>query len=286
MTSTSCENSLRLNDLYIKDDDKCEGSNDAVKKKKASRIVGWGLRRFSTIVCKKIEAKGRTTYNEVADEIIADLASLAKNITQVEGAGSNMDQMCLSEHFDEKNIRRRVYDAFNVLMAINVIAKDKKEIRWIGFPTTRTEELDELKKLHINVMNRVQAKANFLKELEDQFINLQTLILRNQRLSKSGAGHVPSEGIALPFLLVRTRPQATVEIEISEDMSLVHFDFNGTPFTLHDDAAILKAMKCPHSLEIRESSQGLSEGSSSITDRNGNPLKPVSFSWNSENLTS
>lgn len=36
-----------------------------------------------------------------------------------------------------------------------------------------------------------------------KFINLQTLILRNQRLSKSGAGHVPSEGIALPFLLVR-----------------------------------------------------------------------------------
>lgn len=59
-----------------------------------------------------------------------------------------MDQMCLSEHFDEKNIRRRVYDAFNVLMAINVIAKDKKEIRWIGFPTTRTEELDELKVLN------------------------------------------------------------------------------------------------------------------------------------------
>ena len=111
-------------------------------------------------------------FVQVADEIIADLASLAKNITpQVEvgnifsssfcfyskwllfalldkDAGSNVDQICLSEHFDEKNIRRRVYDAFNVLMASNVIAKDKKEIRWIGFPTTRTEELDELKVLN------------------------------------------------------------------------------------------------------------------------------------------
>jgi hypothetical protein len=33
---------------------------------------------------------------------------------------------------DPKNIRRRVYDALNVLMAINFITKDKKEIRWIG----------------------------------------------------------------------------------------------------------------------------------------------------------
>lgn len=31
-----------------------------------------------------------------------------------------------SERFDEKNIRRRVYDALNVLMAMNIIAKEKK----------------------------------------------------------------------------------------------------------------------------------------------------------------
>jgi len=34
--------------------------------------------------------------------------------------------------FDEKNIRRRVYDALNVLMAINVIRKEKKNIQWCG----------------------------------------------------------------------------------------------------------------------------------------------------------
>lgn len=45
-----------------------------------------------------------------------------------------------NEQFDEKNIRRRVYDAFNVLIAIDVIAKDKKEIRWRGFPITKTEQ--------------------------------------------------------------------------------------------------------------------------------------------------
>ena len=36
--------------------------------------------------------------------------------------------------FDEKNIRRRVYDALNVLMAMDIIAKEKKEIHWCGLP--------------------------------------------------------------------------------------------------------------------------------------------------------
>jgi hypothetical protein len=33
-----------------------------------------------------------------------------------------------------------------------------------------------------------------------------------------------------------------VEVEISEDMQVVHFDFNSTPFELHDDAYVLKAL--------------------------------------------
>ena len=36
---------------------------------------------------------------------------------------------------DQKNIRRRVYDALNVLMAMNIISKEKKEIKWLGLPT-------------------------------------------------------------------------------------------------------------------------------------------------------
>jgi hypothetical protein len=33
-----------------------------------------------------------------------------------------------NQAYDEKNIRRRVYDALNVLMAMNIITKEKKEI--------------------------------------------------------------------------------------------------------------------------------------------------------------
>lgn len=64
--------------------------------------------------------------------------------------------------------------------------------------------------------------------------------MRNERVSKSG--NHPSGGVALPFILVKTHPHATVDIEISEDMQLVHFDFNSI-FELHDDACMLKAMQ-------------------------------------------
>lgn len=46
--------------------------------------------------------------------------------------------------YDQKNIRRRVYDALNVLMAMNIISKEKKEIKWIGLPTNSAQECRNL----------------------------------------------------------------------------------------------------------------------------------------------
>lgn len=34
-----------------------------------------GLRHFSARVCAKVEEKGSTSYNEVADELVAELGS-------------------------------------------------------------------------------------------------------------------------------------------------------------------------------------------------------------------
>ena len=52
--------------------------------------------------------------------------------------------MCSQCQYDQKNIRRRVYDAFNVLMAMDIIRKDKKEIRWVGLPTSSLQEIADL----------------------------------------------------------------------------------------------------------------------------------------------
>ena len=56
---------------------------------------------------------------EVADELVDELRE----------ASTQNDAK-----FDEKNVRRRVYDALNVLMALEIITKKKKEIFWSGYP--------------------------------------------------------------------------------------------------------------------------------------------------------
>ncbi|KAI3917159.1 hypothetical protein MKX01_003608 [Papaver californicum] len=259
MLSTPASKTLnRLNHLDIQADD--AGSPGAVsgkKKKRAQRAVGGdkagrGLCQFSMKVCEKVESKGRTTYNEVADELVAEFSDPSSSST-------TPDQ----QQYDEKNIRRRVYDALNVLMAMDIISKDKnREIQWRGLPRTGPNDVEELKVF--SNLNRNAKKAAYLQELEEQFVGFQNLIQRNEQLYCSG--NAPSGGVPLPFILVQTRPHATVEVEISEDMQLVHFDFNTTPFELHDDNYVLKSMRFCYSspkndICTQESASNRGEGS-------------------------
>lgn len=236
----------------------------AAKKKRESRIIGGGLRQLSIIVCQKLESKVRTTYNQVADEIIAEFA------------GTHSDTAASLES-DEKNIRRRVYDALNVLMALDIIARDKKEIWWKGLPNTNIKDLEEIKALRVEMMNRIRKKVAYLKDLEEQIAGLQNLMARNRQLLECGSAS--PEGFSLPFILVQTSPHAMVEIEISEDMQLAHLDFNSSPFSLHDDAYILKLMRFNQQPESRNVSQSsfVQSSSSSSTSQGTKP-----FHWNSE----
>ena len=51
--------------------------------------------------------------------------------------------------FAQKNIRRRVYDALNVLMAMGIIAKERKEIKWLGLPNAKSPAQLECEKLEV-----------------------------------------------------------------------------------------------------------------------------------------
>ncbi|CAJ0966114.1 unnamed protein product [Ranitomeya imitator] len=100
------------------------------KRSKRGEKSGKGLRHFSMKVCEKVQTKGTTSYNEVADELVAEFTSSA-------------GQLPSDSAYDQKNIRRRVYDALNVLMAMNIISKEKKEIKWIGLPSNSVQEYRE-----------------------------------------------------------------------------------------------------------------------------------------------
>jgi hypothetical protein len=69
-------------------------------------------------VCQKVKEKGYTSYTEVSDELVHE-----QEIAEKEAAarGETLDHG--NEPHGPKNIRRRVYDALNVLMAMNIISK-------------------------------------------------------------------------------------------------------------------------------------------------------------------
>ena len=56
------------------------------------RTGGKGLRHFSMKVCEKVESKGRTTYNEVADELVKDFSS-----PEITGASLSGSETVLSK---------------------------------------------------------------------------------------------------------------------------------------------------------------------------------------------
>ena len=198
---------------------------------------GKGLRHFSMKVCEKVESKGTTTYNEVADELVAEMK------------GSQLEDGVV---YDEKNIRRRVYDAINVLMALDVIAKEKKAIMWRGFhaagaggggiggggggggavvgggaaarSTIGASAVARAQDARNAAATAVERKAAFLADLLEQQRALRALMARNAAAPPPAAAG--RSQLELPFILVQAKPDATVEVQISDDMRDVQFDFS------------------------------------------------------------
>jgi len=58
---------------------------------------------------------------------------VAQGLSAQPGPGELMDDIRRDNpNLDERNVRRRVYDALNVLIALGIIIKHKKEIIWKG----------------------------------------------------------------------------------------------------------------------------------------------------------
>ncbi|KAI9029889.1 E2F/DP family winged-helix DNA-binding domain-containing protein [Phycomyces nitens] len=156
-----------------------------------------GLRHFSKQVCEKVAAKGVTTYNEVADQLAQDIQALNPGDEPV---------------YDQKNIRRRVYDALNVLMAMNIISKNKKEIKWLGIPSTLKpssetgdrakqlqQQIEQEERLQAELISRTQQTTRQLSTKVGQYVKIRQLIYRNQNSPP------PTQSSELPIRLTAGR---------------------------------------------------------------------------------
>ena len=189
-----------------------------------------GLRHFSMMVCKKVEEKGTTSYNEVADELVDSVVRERK-------------QKNPNGKYDEKNIRRRVYDALNVLMAMDIITKEKKEITWKGLPTGASQDVEMLEKELDFRKQQLQKKRDALKELLIQQTSFRNLVQHNHQRPAEHSEQQPQQDnkIPLPFIVVNTHSSAVIQCNMSRDLTDVMFDFS-MPFEISDDNTILKRL--------------------------------------------
>lgn len=179
-------------------------------------------------VCEKVKQKGTTTYNEVADELVGEFTNSTTNST-------------LADQYDQKNIRRRVYDALNVLMAMNIISKEKKEIRWIGLPTN---SLQECHQLETEMQKKILTIREKEKQLDDLILNqiaFKNLAQRNRESEKIYGSPPTNSCIQLPFIVVNTNKKTTISCSISNDKMEYLFQFSDK-FEINDDVDILKSI--------------------------------------------
>ena len=201
--------------------------------------AGQGLRHFSLKVCEKVEEKGTTTYNEVADELVKEFRSRNDDGASEEDECSNKKTKA-SGGFDEKNIRRRVYDALNVLMAMDIIYKEKKEIRWNGLPTNVHNDVETLQREKAHRLKEIHRKRECLKELLVQHVCYSNLVKRNKEQNAS-EDQPPEDKISVPFIVVNTSHSTVIQCEMGPDRTDVFFNFS-KPFEINDDKEILKRM--------------------------------------------
>ncbi|ETL38889.1 hypothetical protein, variant [Phytophthora nicotianae INRA-310] len=201
-------------------------------KKRKYLKINKGLRHFSMKVCQKVEEKHVTSYNEVADELVREFVTMRPN----------------DAVYDEKNIRRRVYDALNVLMAMDIISKERKEIRWKGLPSNLQHDTEMLLAERNERMKSVEQKKQHLQDLLVQQVAMKNLLKRNadrkrkESENPTSATIVRDEGrVFLPFIAVNTSKDTVIQCEMSEDRQDIFFNFSA-PFEIHDDADILQKL--------------------------------------------
>ncbi len=143
------------------------------------------------------QAKSITTYNQVADELVNEF--------------KKEDLTSGSMSCDEKNIRRRAYDALNVLTAMEIISKDKKHIRWNGFvngdlPITSKTGISSNERERL--LTQIRLKKKEISEKETQlgdlsllFVGLRQLLRRNGKCVADTEQSASLHKIFLPFVL-------------------------------------------------------------------------------------
>ena len=184
----------------------------------------------------------------MADELVKE------HIKELQSSGEfNMDTS------EPKNIRRRIYDAINVLMAMNIISKERKLLKWIGLPTNSAQEYQQYEEMKRTKQEQIAKTRAHLYDLLLQvwvgwqvgtaltFFNhnsslsknkkqiaFKNLIKRNEKRLAEGLDetHIAENTIQLPFIVINTDKDTKIDCQMERDRWVVGRFLNFSHFVL------------------------------------------------------
>ncbi|KAI5166498.1 transcription factor Dp-1 [Nematocida sp. ERTm5] len=190
-----------------------------------------GLKAFSAMILSIMQKEKSIEYTKVADIIMS----------MTEGTG------------DDKNVKRRVYDALNVMCAVNLIKKEKKMAYLTDDQLCSCEEEVEKRLATLGqsivstpkLKERVEEKKRVLEETIKRKELLLRLIRRNSEREIE-----EKEKLHLPFILISTQKKSRIDCETNDKRSYFKFIFT-SPYKIYEDVHILKQIFGDKSISLQ-----------------------------------
>ena len=202
-----------------------------------------GLRGVSIRLCQLLQDKGKTSCAAVADELAYEYGM--ENASGTRGMSAT----------PEKNIRRRIYDALNVLISAGVFEKTEggsgsggAMVQWRGLP--RDIHVAALEAQHHQAKRRLQEKHEQVRQLQRKQQAFLALLARNRQPEYRDSKRAR---ISMPFVAVSAAADTSIRVDKQEkggrsEPEEVVFEFGGK-FSLMDDSELLDRLVQSGALE-------------------------------------
>ena len=201
-----------------------------------------GLRSVSVRMCHLLRQKQTCTCNEVADQLTEESQAAATR----EQADAKSDS---GSPVPEKNLRRRIYDALNVLASAGVVEKDGEVVHWRGLPDHIEVSALQAEKRQLQIS--IASKKRLAAEIREKRAAFEALLKRN-RDPVFSREHEQSARLAMPFVSIVAHQHTHIgRVETTPRSSAV-----GLPTTdAGDDAAAATVATAPEATTAHSTPQ-------------------------------
>ena len=186
-----------------------------------------GLKTLSCRVKHIVNGRKKTSYKEVAEQLIAE--------TKTPGVILSVDGS-LRQSREEQNIKRRVYDALNVLIAADILVKDNKVVYYrVFYDNQKPKQVKDGTKQPVTDLGAIKRDA-LLRELkrkkeqvEDKKELLRSLMVKGfavDDILKRNAMNLNENQklVSLPFIMVCAKPCPQKSVSMSKRDDIHHHE--------------------------------------------------------------